>query len=426
MAYRTVIACVIAVGLTTACGDGGDEVVDPCAGATGECIRFEPGEGVDEAVQEALILAEPGDTFAFEAGVYEFALGLSLDVDGVTIRGVGHDASILSFANQISGAQGLLVTGDDFVMENIAVEDTVGDAIKIEGTRGVTLRGVRAEWTNGPDADNGAYGLYPVQTDDVLIEDSIAIGASDAGIYVGQSRNVIVRRSRAEFNVAGIEIENTVGADVYDNVATNNTGGLLVFTLPGLQRPDCRQVRLFDNEIFENNTPNFAPPGNIVGKVPQGTGIAILAAREVEVFGNEVRDNQTVNFGVISYLTTELESTDPTYDPYPDSIYVHDNAFIGGGTEPVDELGFLIVQGLINLLEAPITVPDMVFDGDWDPDKMVDGALPEALQSCVKNNGDADWAVLDVPNDYAGAAINPASLDCERAPLPAVTVPGAN
>jgi len=30
----------------------------------------------------------------------------------------------------------------------------------------------------------------------------------------------------------------------------------------------------------------LAPPGNIVGKVPTGTGIAMLAAHQVEVFGN--------------------------------------------------------------------------------------------------------------------------------------------
>jgi parallel beta-helix repeat protein len=68
---------------------------------------------------------------------------------------------------------------------------------------------VRVEWTNGPDENNGAYGLYPVQSSNVLIEESVVIGASDAGIYVGQSNNIIVRNSRVEFNVAGIEIENS-------------------------------------------------------------------------------------------------------------------------------------------------------------------------------------------------------------------------
>ena len=62
-----------------------------------------------------------------------------------------------------------------------------------------------------------------MQTTNVLVEDTITRGASDAGLYVGQSREVIAGRNLAEFNVAGIEIENTIHADVYDNVATNNT-----------------------------------------------------------------------------------------------------------------------------------------------------------------------------------------------------------
>ena len=78
-----------------------------------------------------------------------------------------------------------------------------GDALKINEGENITIRGVRTEWTTGYATDNGAYGIYPVQTTNVLIEDSVAIGASDAGIYVGQSNNVIVRNNRAEFNVAG-------------------------------------------------------------------------------------------------------------------------------------------------------------------------------------------------------------------------------
>ena len=47
----------------------------------------------------------------------------------------------------------------------------------------------------------------------------MSIGASDAGIYVGQSSQVVVRTSRAERNVAGFELENTKGAELYDNEA---------------------------------------------------------------------------------------------------------------------------------------------------------------------------------------------------------------
>jgi parallel beta-helix repeat protein len=85
-------------------------------------------------------------------------------------------------------------------------------------------------------------------------------GASDAGIYVGQSSNIIVRNSIVEYNVAGIEIENSSGADVYGNIARNNTGGVLVFDLPDLPVSGGNSTRIFANQILANNTRNFAPP----------------------------------------------------------------------------------------------------------------------------------------------------------------------
>ena len=80
---------------------------------------------------------------------------------------------------------------------------------------------------------------------------------------------MVVRNNRAEFNVAGIEIENTIGADVYDNVATNNTGGILVFNMPDLPQAG-HNTRLFNNQIVENNTPNFGAQGSAVASVPAG------------------------------------------------------------------------------------------------------------------------------------------------------------
>jgi len=256
----------------------------------------------------------------------------------VTIRGAGMAESILSFSIQIQGAEGLLVTADNFVIEDLAIEDTIGDALKVNESNNVTIRRVRTEWTNGPDSENGAYGIYPVQSSNVLIQEAVAIGAADAGIYVGQSTQIIVRDSRAEYNVAGIEIENSTFADVYDNVATNNTGGILVFDLPNLEVQGGKGTRVFDNLVYENNTENFAPEGAIVGNVPPGTGLLILANDNIEAFENEFSDNNNVNIMVYSFALGGRTIDDPEYDPYPEQIYIHDNTFIGGGTVPAHAL----------------------------------------------------------------------------------------
>jgi parallel beta-helix repeat protein len=214
---------------------------------------------------------------------------LNVVCDNFTIRGAGQDKTILSFKNQDSGSGGLMATGNSFLIEDLTVQDTVGNGIKVLGARDVTFRRVRVEWTAGPKPTNGAYGIYPVECQNVLVENSTSIGASDAGIYCGQCRDVIVRGCRAEGNVTGIEIENTLNADVYDNIVTNNTGGVLVFDLPGLNLVNGGHVRVFKNQIVENNHVNFAPLGTMVTDVPSGTGVMLLATDHVEIFDNDIK-----------------------------------------------------------------------------------------------------------------------------------------
>ena len=191
-------------------------------------------EPFENQLRASLETAQPGDIIEIPAGQFSFDRSLVLSTDNVTIKGAGMEETILSFKNQVAGAEGISVSASDFTIENLAIEDTIGDALKINEGNNITVRGVRTEWTNGPDVNNGAYGIYPVQTTNTLLEGNVAIAASDAGIYVGQSRNVIVRNNTAEYNVAGIEIENTIGADVYGNKAINNTGGILVFNMPSI------------------------------------------------------------------------------------------------------------------------------------------------------------------------------------------------
>ncbi|MGH6629375.1 MAG: parallel beta-helix domain-containing protein, partial [Burkholderiales bacterium] len=228
------------------------------------------------------------------------------------------------------------------------VQNTPGNSIRIFRSNFVTLREVRALWTDfdtcptDPGADNscaqnGAYGLYPVECRHVLIEDSESFGASDAGIYVGQTSDVIVRRTRAEYNVAGFEFENTYRAVFEDNIATNNTGGFLVFDLPGLSQYGQKNV-VRRNKSFNNNTPNFAPVGNIVGLTPRGTGMLILASDQLEVYENEIYDNDTVGIALVNFALADPAQPDRKYDFYPEGVHIHHNVFRnnGGNTQEPD------------------------------------------------------------------------------------------
>ena len=322
-----------------------------------ETWLISPSSNSQEEIQEALILAEPGDVIELSEGFYELKHGLSLDIDDVSIIGAGQDKTILNFQNQVSSAQGLLVTSDRVLLKDFAIEDAKGDAVKSKGSDQISFINLRTEWTNGPDSNNGAYGIYPVESKKVLIDGCIAIGASDAGIYVGQSEQIIVRNTLAKFNVAGIEIENSYYADVYNNIATNNTGGILVFDLPNLPKQGGKFVRVFNNKSFDNNTSNFAPEGNIVGEVPSGTGLVIMANSHVEVFDNEFSDNSTIHIAVVS---GDLESGDENYYPHPKSIQIHNNSYSNVGYAPDIERGDLS-KLLVEIADGEM--PDVIWDG---------------------------------------------------------------
>ncbi len=386
-------------------------------------VVIEPGRDVQEKLQEALILAKAGDTIELAAGTYVLTMGLSLDVDNVTVRGAGQDKTILSFKTQNAGSEGLLVTSSGVTLQDFAVEDTKGDGIKVKGADGITFRGVRAEWTEGPKTSNGAYGLYPVESKNVLIDGCIAIGASDAGIYVGQCQYIIVRNSIAKYNVAGIEIENCYFADVYDNIATHNTGGILVFDLPNLPQQGGHNVRVFNNKSIDNDTVNFAPEGNIVGFVPTGTGLSIMANENVEVFGNEFRGNGTTGISIRGYLPYGDEKVSETYYPYPRNLHIHDNTFAANGDKPMGVRGELYAKAA-----GSATLPDILWDGQIDVAKVKSGERPANANIFIVNNGDADFVNLDLKAYMANPASAKPSRDLSKhkgslPPLAAVKLP---
>ena len=414
---KQVVAVLSLMLSAAACGKSGRSRV----------VTVAPGPNAQSETQTALIKAKPGDVIQFAEGSYDFTMGLSLTVSGVTVRGRGRDKTILSFKNQNAGSEGLLVTGNGFTIEDLSVVDTKGDAVKVSGADGVTFRRVAARWSGPPSEKNGGYGLYPVQCKNVLIEDCYASGASDAGIYVGQSTNAVIRRCRAEGNVAGIESENSTAVDIYENEATGNAGGLLVFDLPDLPVKKGGRIRVFRNTVTANNHDNFAPKGNIVALVPPGTGLMIMAADQVQVFDNTVRDNGTTNLSLVSYFATGKPIKDKEYDPYPEGIFIHGNRFSGGGSNPQGEIGRLLAA----LVGTP--VPDMVWDGAVNMEKVRGRAHGPESRVWIKNNGGAGFANVHYtevdPQKLAVAQKKVerdlAAHDGELPALPAVVLPGA-
>ncbi len=281
---------------------------------------------VSEELSTALNTAKTCDTIVLPEGNH--AINSSLNFNGLgsvsqegsmvtnlTIKGAGMPETTAEASTANSGKTSLDFTGtagDGFLIsdtKNITLEDfgvfeAANNAIKLKDTDGIVIRSVSTVWETDYQATNGAYGLYPVETSNVLIEDCYVVGSADAGIYVGQTDNIVVRNNIAKKNVAGIEIENSTNADVYGNVAEGNTGGILVFDLPIGNGLYGSGVRVFGNTVTANNATNFANIGGTAGVhiVPPGTGVIILSTSDVEIFENTITDHKTVSIAVTSFM----------------------------------------------------------------------------------------------------------------------------
>ena len=353
----------------------------------------------------ALNSARTGDTLVLPQGRYNISseltftgtgsLGQNTKVTGLTIRGAGMDKTILDFDAATSGgdkADGFFISNtDDILMEDFGVYEAPNNAIKLKDVDGIVLRRVATVWETDYQATNGAYGLYPVETRNVLIEDCYVKGSADAGVYVGQSENIVVRNNIAEKNVAGIEIENSKNADVYNNIARGNTGGILIFDLPIGNGIYGNGVRVFGNTVDANNAPNFANVSDFAGGVhivPPGTGIIVLSTSNVEIFDNDITDHQTTSIAITSYMLPD------------DKVAEEPDSDVGGSVLSYGDIATYAPEYLDgwNPLVRGVTIRDnriSVADGIYAPE----GALIEDL---ILGYQSVDAKVPDILYDGVG------------------------
>jgi parallel beta-helix repeat protein len=403
----------------------------------GHCsVTVTPGTDDTSAILLALIDAQSGDTICLDHGRFHVTGQLSLAASNVTLS--GQSDTVLDFSEQTSGANGLEVTGNHDVVDTLSIENTHGDGVRATQVDFITVRNVHVTWTGGPATTNGGYGIYPVTSSHVLIENCSASGASDTGIYVGQSNTIIIRNNDVSGNVAGIEVENSTDAEVYDNHSHGNTGGILIFNLPGLMVKDGKRANVHDNIVEENNLANFAAAGNTVHGVPAGTGMFILASDDNELHGNTIRNNDSFGIAILSwYLMFPDPSApvDPDFDWFPERNYVHDNTFNGNAQMPLEDAMFIAA------LSGRAMLADLVWDGVVDLSKLGNGAALEggivgdggatgdggavsgfdALENCFQANGDATFVNIDFGNGTANKSVDVTPYVCERPRLPAIT-----
>ncbi len=349
--------------------------------STGRIFKIEPGADATTKMVGAMIEAKPGDIIDFSAGYFELTTGLQISgTEDILVRGAGMNETVLSFKNSSSQEGFLASTVRGITVQDLTVLDSPGDAFKLQGVDHGTLSRVRAFWSSGRKtaeedtvtADNfvskmqiactdparhnpanpnpretdntspdytvsimsGRYGIYPVNSKNIVIEASESVGASDAGIYVGQTDNAIIRGSRAAYNVFGFEIENVRQGEYSNNLSECNTGGFLIYDLDGLTRYGT-STRMFQNVARNNNSYNFAEPGSLVSNIPRGVAVITLGYDKIDMFDNVFENHGTAGIVHTSY---ELfgEPGDRRLDMYTEGLHMWNNTFKNNGNDIPD------------------------------------------------------------------------------------------
>jgi len=397
---RSLLITVTAITIFSSCNNNNEITINTDGFKT--VLSFGPGD--ESKIVEAFLTLKDSSSVELKQGKYKFD-NLSLaQLKHIEIKGEGPDKTILDFSAQTQGGEGIRVTDvKGFTIKNIRLQNSKGDLIKITKSENVVISGLHAVWEKVADSANGGYAIYPVLCKKVLVENSYAEGASDAGIYIGQSDSAVVKNCKAYRNVAGCEIENTSNAEVYDNEFYGNTAGFLVFDLPGLSQRGGH-VKAYNNFLHDNNERNFAKAGSFgtssgVGNAAPGNGIIVLAASDVELYNNRIINNNSCAISVASGLATDdkaLEKINDTYFPFPKNIRIHDNTMQMADSFPTPAYAHHIGKLLVGI-EQKLNAEDVARKNKRIPFILYDGittniitkgtaANPDSI--CIKQTGE--------------------------------------
>jgi len=401
-------------GPTTSVAESGStSVADTSTGGSVElpegCDYFVSAESetVQEDMLTALVDVEPMEVVCVSEGTFAFTRQLTMPTDDVTLRGAGQDTTIFDFSGQKSGGNGILIEGDRNTIETLTVVETPGDGIRANDVNGVVFRNVTVGWAAEADPTNGAYALYPVQSENVVIDGCVVYGAADAGVYLGQSGKSLIENSEAYGNVIGIEVENSTDVVVRNNNAHDNTNGILIITLPGLDTLDGKRANVHGNTIVNNNTVNFGDPGTTVGILPPGAGVLMVATDTNEVWDNTITGNDSFGVAVVAFLPSLFgDPNDPDFDIYSEGNYVHDNVISDNATTP-DQL-VLVLNG--NQTPGPEVIAGGCFNVDLDQ-------KDPALANCLTVDAE-QFFMADGCQQQGGTNTDIAPFTCTQPALP--------
>jgi len=352
-------------------------------------IVVKPGQSIQAAIDRA----SPGTRIYILAGTYKEAgnavNGLNISKSGISLIGQETKNKRVILENAGNQRNGIVVVPPDrtdcmachtdlkppfplydtvepgmphqdpvvygFEIRNITIKGFNNNGLFTERVKGFNIVNVHS--VNNPN-----YGIFPTLSSDGVITHSSAVGSDDSGIWVETSENVRVSHNLVADNVNGFEISNSDDIVLAHNEAYGNTVGIASLLLPDIfdNRPGAKRFTFRNNYIHDNNRPNTARPGSILGTVPAGIGILHLGVDDSLMTGNRIENNNFFGIVIADYCfvvdgTPFACGVDPTTTPefIADQAATNNavigNVVINNGLQP-DDHPFIFASADLSLV----------------------------------------------------------------------------
>jgi len=374
--------------------------------------KEQPTQSQQQTLMQQLAEAEAGDQVDLPAGKFLFDQAIKLSVQGVILAGAEDGQTVLSFAGQQTDEASVQLLANGISIRNLSLTDSQG--VAVQGVQTATVTAVDIQWQD-TKADTSAIVVNDSRG--VVLDEITARGAKEVGILLQNSSGLVVRNSRVDDSLIGIDLRNSQHSDLYGNILVDNTQGIRIINALDAT-VSAYAIRVFDNDIMRNNAENTAVETSGLAELWRGVGLQIAGGDAIEVYDNRMAENGTADIYVTRVMADDATLQQSVLDSYPESIYIHDNHYGDSGSHPD---GFKLKWLRWTLFGFGGRLPPVLWDGQLDPAKQLNDETPIHLRLCVPED-ESPVLNLDQTNGFADPRVEPNWHQCRLPSLPGVVL----